>query len=89
MSTEFVVHSRDDCTVEICERSGLFDLDLNGYTPGDKGPQRMEPAVALTMAIGIIYAVWCSHPIATSRMIDWLANDYLPELWNKIQPRKP
>lgn len=86
MSTEFIVLKRDNSEVVITESSSRFDLDL--YTvpesTGALGPQNMTAEEALNMAAGIIYAVWCQYPDKAGDLVDAMAGNCIPEVWNEI-----
>jgi hypothetical protein len=83
MSTEFIINKRGEKEVSIVETSTTFCLDLWGYSedgldreePLVEGPQRMSADEALNMAARIMYAVWCSYPVAANIMAQRLAHD--------------
>lgn len=86
MSTEHTVLKRGNRDVSIVEGSSKFDLDLWGY-PEDTdtlGPQSMTAEETLNMAAGIIYAVWCSYPDRADDLVDAMAGNRIPEVWNEI-----
>ena len=86
MSTEHIILKRGDRDVSILEGSAKFDLNLYGYPEGTprSGPQNMSAEEALNMAAGIIYAVWCSCPDQAEALVDVMANNNIPNVWNDI-----
>lgn len=92
MSTDHIVHKAGGRReVVITERSGRFDLDLYDYPQlgSTSGPQQMTASEALNMAVGVIYAVWCSDPDEANALVASMASDHIPDVWNKIVRNRP
>ena len=86
MSTEHIILKRGDREVSVTESSAKFDLNLYGYPEGTprSGPQNITAEEALNMAAGIIYAVWCSYPDRADALVDAMAGNNIPNVWNEI-----
>jgi hypothetical protein len=86
MSTEYIVLKRSDREVSIVEGTAKFDLNLYGYPEGmgASGPQNMTAEETLNMAAGIVYAVWCSYPGQADALVDAMADNDIPRVWDEI-----
>jgi hypothetical protein len=84
MSTDHAIFRSGCEEVVIVERSAKFDLDLDTLDAYVEGPQRMDADTTIQMAIGILYAVWCSHPDKVNEAIRSISNDKVPNVWNQI-----
>ena len=85
MSTTHIVYLDKYYEVLITEGSAKFDLDIDSVMgPMDQGPQGMEADKTIEIAVGILYAVWCSYPDQVNEAIRKMSNDKIPEVWNQI-----
>ena len=94
MSTDYVLHKDGEKEVSMTERSARYDLDMFGYPqPQDEhddvyGPQQMSADAALTVAAGIIYAVWCSYQDKADEAVAAMAVD-IPRGLDFLRERTP
>lgn len=77
MSTQYRILQRRNEEIEVNESSAMYDLD-SYYESGERHQnslQYMTSSEAITVALGLLYAVWCQHPDEVESKLKLAAKD--------------
>jgi len=83
MSTDFRLFTQDMTDLDLCESSSKFDLNFDDADDYYSILRQLEPEEAITIALGIVYAVGCSYPEMTDRLRELIENNDFVRCWNR------